>query len=504
MTDAADSDAFADSLVGMQIGDRYVVSRILGKGGMGVVALASYAELEQQVAIKLMFPQHAANTTLNARFLREAKLAAKVRSPHLVRVSDVGKLPTGVPYFVMELLSGHDLGVELENRGPMAISDAVDFLLQAMTGIAELHAQGIVHRDLKPSNLFLTEAGGLQTVKVVDFGISKESVVGSSSSLTATENVLGTPTYMSPEQIKNAKEVDVRADVWGLGIILYQLLTDEVPFEAESDSIGELFGMILFSPPVPPRTRRPDLPEELEAVILRCLRRERDERYATVAELAEALRPFAPAQATPRIAAIQRILSAEPGPRPSEKRIATADVATAAEPKNGAGLPSNVVVPSSSGRLSDDSMLGETSTSEKAAISVREPGRSLATSTRSVSEPPTSVKRWVWVAAILLTAVGFVGVGVVVLRPPRAAPEVVAQPSATPAPMPDPLPSASAVATEIPAPPPPSATAEARPLVTRHVGAKPAAKPTASIAPSAVPPPTRPPAKTEDLIQDRK
>jgi eukaryotic-like serine/threonine-protein kinase len=303
---------FIHSLIGMRIAGRYEVSKILGEGGMGVVAQARHTELEQDVAIKFMFPEFLGNEVLSARFAREAKLAAKVQSPHIVRVSDVGRLPSGVPYLVMDLLTGRDLGDELDERGVFPVERAVDYVLQACAGIAALHAIGVVHRDLKPSNLFVADIAGVPTVKVLDFGISKD-VTTPSASLTSTETQLGTPMYMSPEQIRASKNVDMRSDVWSLGVILYELLTGSLPFERSGHSVGELFAVILMTEPVPLCMRRPELPMALEDVVMRCLRRSSWDRYDSVAALAEALRPFTRPTSLHRIDSVRRALgTAEP------------------------------------------------------------------------------------------------------------------------------------------------------------------------------------------------
>jgi len=288
-------EQLAESLIGQRIGGRYVVEKLLGRGGMGIVLGGSHPELDLKVAIKVLLPELAENASLCARFLREARVAAKLESPHLVRVFDIGRLDSGAPYMVMELLSGRDLGDELKDRGALSIAGAIDYFLQALAGIAVAHGQGVVHRDLKPSNLFLCQAGGVRTVKVLDFGISKPHEESDASSpLTATGSLLGTPQYMSPEQIKQSKGVDTRADIWSLGVILYELTTGSLPFApGEGDGIGAMFGLILHTDPTPPRAARPDLPEGLERVILTCLARDREERFRDVGELAEALGPFA-------------------------------------------------------------------------------------------------------------------------------------------------------------------------------------------------------------------
>ncbi|HVJ91728.1 MAG TPA: serine/threonine-protein kinase, partial [Labilithrix sp.] len=240
--------AFAESLRAGRIGGRYLVDRVLGQGGMGLVVSARYPDLDQLVAIKILLPELAQNAVLSARFLREAKLAARFESPHLVRVFDVGRLDNGAPYMVMELLSGTDLGKALAERGRLPVTEAVDILLQAIAGIAHLHASGVVHRDLKPSNVFLARGrGGTMTVKILDFGVSKEQSDGVTPGLTATDCTLGTPQYMSPEQVKDSKRVDLRSDIWSLGVILYEILAGGLPFSPDGDSAGAQFGAILYT-----------------------------------------------------------------------------------------------------------------------------------------------------------------------------------------------------------------------------------------------------------------
>ena len=238
--------------------------------------------------------------------MREARVAAKVKSAHFVKVFDVGRLESGIPYLVMEMLTGRDLGDELRARGPLPVADAIDYILQAGTGVAEIHALGIVHRDLKPSNLFIANIAGSNLLKVLDFGISKEKPTESLVPLTATDHVLGTPQYMSPEQIKASKDVDPRSDIWSLGVILYELLAQSLPFESEGGGVGEMFGKILYVDPEPISKHRSDLPEGLEPVILKCMAREREDRYASALELAEALRPFASATSLHRIDAVRQ------------------------------------------------------------------------------------------------------------------------------------------------------------------------------------------------------
>jgi serine/threonine-protein kinase len=275
--------------VGDVLAGKYRVDKILGIGGMGMVVAATHLELDQQVALKFMLPAAMESPEASARFLREARAAGRLTSEHVCRVTDVGRFESGAPYIVMEYLEGYDLGTMLKRRGPLRVAAAVDYLLQACEGLAEAHAQDIVHRDLKPDNLFLSaRADGGHVIKVLDFGISKASVTGIQ---TQTGDILGSPAYMAPEQMKSTKDVDARADVWSLGMVMYQLLTGRLPFTG--DSLPTLCLSVMNDQPVPPNQIREDLPEGLSEAILRCLAKDRNDRFADVGELAAALGPFA-------------------------------------------------------------------------------------------------------------------------------------------------------------------------------------------------------------------
>jgi serine/threonine-protein kinase len=282
--------------VGEVLAGKYRIERVLGAGGMGMVVLAHHVRLDQRVAIKFLLPEMLDNGDAVARFEREARAAVKIRSEHVARVSDVGTLESGAPYMVMEYLEGADLSVWLKQRGPLPLEQAVEFLLQASEAIAEAHVLGIVHRDLKPANLFVTRLpDGALSVKVLDFGISKMRSNSSSVpdvSITKTATMMGSPLYMSPEQLQSSKDADQRADIWALGIILQELLTGSSPFIA--DTVPELVAKILSMPPPALRSVRSDIPEGLERAILKCLEKDRNRRFSSVGELARALAPFAP------------------------------------------------------------------------------------------------------------------------------------------------------------------------------------------------------------------
>ncbi|WP_438037702.1 serine/threonine-protein kinase [Sorangium sp. So ce128] len=266
---------------------KYRVEGVLGKGGMGVVVAARHVDLDELRAIKLLLPQTLRDAHAEERFLREARAAVRVRGEHAVRVHDIGRLPTGELFMVLELLSGSDLKQIVQARGPLPVEEAATYVLQASTALAEAHALGIVHRDIKPANLFLTQRpDGSPCVKVLDFGISKQTA-SDNMELTATGALLGSPFYMSPEQMVRTKEVDARSDIWAMGVSLYELVTGTLPFRA--DTLPELVGHVLQEVAAPPSQLRPGLPAELDAIIARCLQKHPERRYQRIEELSSAL-----------------------------------------------------------------------------------------------------------------------------------------------------------------------------------------------------------------------
>jgi serine/threonine-protein kinase len=264
---------------------KYVVDRELGEGGMGVVVAATHLGLEQKVAIKFLAADAMRNKEAVERFQREAKVAAKVKSEHVARVHDVGTVEGGVPYIVMEYLEGHDLRQAIDEQGTLPIDEASEIALQACEALAEVHAAGIVHRDLKPSNLFVTRrSDGSPCVKLLDFGISKISAHPDESTidpaLTTTATIMGSPSYMSPEQLKSTKEVDGRTDVWSLGAVLYEALTGKPAFRAET--VPQVCAMIASDDPPLPSGLRSDLPLDLEQAVLGCLEKKPEKRSSLV------------------------------------------------------------------------------------------------------------------------------------------------------------------------------------------------------------------------------
>jgi len=266
---------------------KYRIDDLIGTGGMGNVVRASHLYLHQPFAIKILLPQMAESDSTKQRFLREAQATVRLKSEHSARVWDVGTMPDGAPFMVMEFLDGNDLNQILRHHGPQAPAIVVDLMLQACEGISEAHALGIVHRDIKPSNFFVTQRpDGSMLLKILDFGISKTPV--GYEDLTGTQTILGTPSYMAPEQMKSGRAADPRSDIWSIGVVMYQLLTGRPPFSGES--YAELVlkvGLEAPSPiPIP-------LPTGLGDVIMRCLEKDPKLRFQDAGELARMLAPYA-------------------------------------------------------------------------------------------------------------------------------------------------------------------------------------------------------------------
>jgi serine/threonine-protein kinase len=265
---------------------KYRVDAIIGHGGMGVVAECTHLQLGERVAIKMLRKDVLLDEDAVARFTREAQAAAKLKSEYVAKVTDVGRFENNVPYMVMEFLEGHDLGQLLEQRGVLPVPWASELMMQTAEALAEAHSLGIVHRDVKPTNLFVTwRPDGSALVKVLDFGISK-SPIGTDMQLTQTQSLLGTPAYMSPEQMRSARLVDSRSDIWSLGTVFYELLEGRRPFEAESFS--EMCVKVACDPPMP----MVNTPPALQPVILKCLAKSPEQRYASMADLGHDLVPF--------------------------------------------------------------------------------------------------------------------------------------------------------------------------------------------------------------------
>ena len=451
--------------IGDILADKYRVEAILGRGGMGVVVAAQHLQLGQRVAIKFLLVEPAKDGDAVQRFLREARAAVRIQSEHVARVIDVGTLASGAPYMVMEFLVGCDLAELIRREGAQPIAKVVDLVLQAGEAIAEAHSKGIIHRDLKPANLFLTQRpDGTPMVKVLDFGISKSSTADElgalQASMTATATVMGSPLYMSPEQMRSTKNVDARTDIWSIGVILFELLTGRPVYEAES--LPGLCAMIASDPPPPLRTLRPDAPPELERVIDGCLSKKPSNRPQSVAELAYALAPFGTDAARLSAQRIQGVLSAA---LPTSKVVSEhAHTLAIGQAASGQEAPGGLEAASGHG------------------VTLGDPGRTVDGWGTTAQERTKSIRTaWMLTGGVFLLGLCIAIVGVVVWAPWRVSDiDVVgsvpvaddsfatAQPPDTSTPAPPPIVSTGTPASSASAMPsaPASANAPPRPLVT--------------------------------------
>jgi eukaryotic-like serine/threonine-protein kinase len=288
-TPSGPSGRFDSINIGDMIADKYRVVEVIGRGGMGVVLAAEHVQLQERVALKFLKLDTETPKEFQQRFVREAQVTARLRSEHVARIRDFGVLPEGTPYMVMELLEGIDLRKAVRQLGRLPLDKTLDYVVQACEGLAEAHAAGIVHRDLKPSNLFLTRrSDGSDLIKILDFGVAKMVQDVDRDELTSAGMLLGSPRYMSPQQLRGSHDVDARADIWSLGAIMYEMLAGRAPFLAQTTAA--LCVKILGNePPASISAQHSDVPPEIEAVILACLERELDKRIPDVATLAKRL-----------------------------------------------------------------------------------------------------------------------------------------------------------------------------------------------------------------------
>ncbi len=283
----------ADPKIGMTLQGRYQILRKLGDGGMGAVYEGVHTVIKRRVAIKVLHPQFAQNPEIVARFHREAEAATSIGHPNIVEVTDMGSFEDGSAYMVLEFLDGRDWAHDIDTEGPQPLGKVAQILTQCCDALEAAHAKGIVHRDLKPENIFLiARSGNPNFVKVVDFGISKimDGADGPGHSLTQTGTALGTPYYMAPEQCQGKKDIDHRADIYSLGVIFFQSLTAQYPFDDESYPMLVL--KICTEQPPLLSTFRPDLPPQMQGILHRMLAKNRENRFANVGELRAALAPY--------------------------------------------------------------------------------------------------------------------------------------------------------------------------------------------------------------------
>ena len=271
------------------VAGRYRLEQPLARGGMGSVWVARHLQLESQVAIKFMDAAVADSPTARARFEREAKAAAQIHSPHVVTIHDYG-VASGTPFLVMELLEGEDLGARIRNEGPLPPEVVSGIVTHVARALRLAHEAGIVHRDLKPGNVFLTINVDTEIAKVLDFGIAKTRGLQQQpldpDEATRTDQILGSPQYMSPEQVKASRDVDHRSDLWSLAVIAYRALTAHLPFS--SNSVADVLVKICSEPAPPPSTYRPELPSQVDRFFVRALAKDPDLRFQTASELAAA------------------------------------------------------------------------------------------------------------------------------------------------------------------------------------------------------------------------
>lgn len=475
---------------GSVIAGKYRVERLLGEGGMGIVLAARHLGLDEMVAVKLIREERAKGTDALARFQREARAAARIKSEHVGRVLDVDRLPEGDPYIVMEFIDGTDLHALVDRRGKLPPDEAAAYVVQACEGLAEAHALGMVHRDLKLKNLFLTQRrDGRALIKVIDFGVVKFSPlsedddpnVGSSrvaelgrvrardATLTGAAVLVGSVHYMAPEQIRASNIVDARADVWSLGICLFEMLTGQLPFDG--NTVAEVCAQIQGATPPDVRAYAEHLPATLAAVITRALEKDVRRRYQNVGELGAALAPFH----NDRTAAmrIDTILESgvKSGARSNPAPAPTSSAASPTMTQDMAPAP---------GRFS--------STVDAAAVGSLPP---LA--------PPTKKRSSTLTGALLALGIAGIIVAVYLKRPaPETAPPPQAAQTNMPPPAPTPTPepvltqTAPTIAPTAVAEPPPlvSTQAPAKPPNRRGKGTKPAAAPAPKSDPAPKPEPT--------------
>ncbi|MBX3192623.1 MAG: serine/threonine protein kinase [Labilithrix sp.] len=404
---------------GAVLAGKYRLVRQLGAGGMGVVYEADHVRLRQPFAVKILQPHLASERELVGRFEREARAAALLRSPHVVKVFDVDVTPDGLTYMVMELLEGRDLAA-VARSGEIALAPLVDWVTQVCGAVQEAHDNGIIHRDLKPANIFVTKIETGDTIaKVLDFGISKIDAASTGLQTNRAAGALGTPAYMAPEQIRN-RRIDGRADLFALGVVLYRLLGGRWPWSGEGEQ--RYMASVLADPAVPFERVRPDLPHELASAIMRALEKQPADRFASATDMMNALMPFGTGRA-PHV--------------PSGAQAAAPLRIASIPPPRGSG-PVAIVIPATPDAVADEAGNLET---------VRDQPRIIAPTPVTPPSPPPVVhaqmraRRAPWLIPVAGLACALVGFGSYTALRPRAS--SAPAPSASVARAPEPAASSS-------------------------------------------------------------
>lgn len=414
------------ALVGQVVAERYKVEGVLGEGGMGTVLKATHLLLKQPVALKVMAEEAMPDPDLRARFLREARILAEMKSQHIASLYDVGVLADGSLYLAMEYLEGRDLGeIAAEPLSPVR---AVELGMQICLGLAEAHDKGVVHRDLKPSNVFVGKNGeGKEVVKLIDFGIAKQEKENDALGRTRTNLMMGSPYYMSPEQIVSSKTVDHRSDIWSFGVLMYQLLAGLLPFYDES--VGAIL-IRVHNQPTPPLPAH--VPPDIANVVYRCLAKAPNQRYASARDVFAALAPLATLPNRPppsdHLRAVQAVAPPLPQRSPAPLMVGDPDL-LAALPHHGErlaidatpSLPDAMVDRRSSGHM----MIGTRDTPSFGSYPGAQDGSTdaaVAFAPPLTPPPPPAHQRGLWVAVgALALAVAGLAIALLVSQRPRAA-----------------------------------------------------------------------------------
>jgi serine/threonine-protein kinase len=483
------------------LGGKYKIDRVIGVGGMGVVVAALHKQLGHRVAFKFLLPTMRSEE-FSDRFLREGRAAAKIQSEHIARVIDADVLPNGTPYLMMEYLQGADLADYLTEKGPLPVSDAVDFVIQTLEALATAHAVGVVHRDLKPSNLFIAQRpDGSSLVKVLDFGISKLAPFGeieAKMSLTRPGALLGSPIYMSPEQLRNAKDADHRSDIWAVGIVLHELIAGKPIFV--SDTFPGLCAMIVGEDPTPLRETVPDAPEDLEAIILKCVEKDPKERWSTAAELAQELAPFASPEMAGLIARVAKVNRVS---LPGDPLASSSDRPSKRTPVSRQVTPSGRRTPS---RKTPSSQPSLDATEAAGGFGPEKPSTpGVANLAVSMAKAPVERSRAKIAAVVAGSILVVAAAAFVVARAGKSEPaqpsgvtSVVSTPPAAPTPVETALPTTTPTATATaPASVEPPPAVSAKKTAPQPLVARPKSQPAASAS-------TPKPPSEGDLLQDRR